>query len=191
MTDKTIDAYLARVGGYLSALPAGERDEIIAELSSHLRESLAANPDGLAATFKGLGSPEDFARGYLDDDALRAALAGGTPTDMLMGVLRQAPHSLGAFTGFAVVSVFYLFAFSFFGLIVLELINPEQTGLWIGGDMNPFFLGMISGSGPSDDLRDVAGLWFIPLSLALASLSTIIGMTMARWFAKLLLKQHN
>jgi hypothetical protein len=188
MSDVRINAYLKRVETYLVSLAKEEREDILAELNSHLRESAALGDETLELAFDGLGSAEDFARGFLDDDTLRHALAGGSPADLWMGVLRQAPRRISAFFGFAMVSIWYLFALSFFSMIVMDLLNPEQTGLWVGDGLEPFFLGQISGSGPSAEMQDIAGPWFIPLALLAGSVSTVVGMLLSRWIAKRLVK---
>lgn len=188
MSEREIEHYLDRVARYLAPLPDDEVTEILAELRSHLVESAALGDDALQRTFKGLGSAEDFARGYLDDEVLRSALAGGSPADLWMGVLRQAPRRVGAFVGFGIVSIFYLFAFSFFAIILLKIISPDQTGLWVGPGMEPFFLGMIGGDGPDAGLRDIAGVWLIPLALTLGTFTTVCGLSLSRLIAKSLLK---
>lgn len=188
MSQAQIDIYLNRVESYLSALPAAERDDILAELRSHFTDRAAESEAALTASMAAMGSPEEFARSYLDDETLRQALAGGGPGDVLLGVLRQAPRRLGAVMGFAVVLFFYLFALSCFGVILLDLANPEATGLWAGPGMEPFFFGMIGGAGPGEDVRDLAGIWLIPLALSLGTTFTVCGMVLSRWFAKKLLK---
>ena len=189
MSDQQIDTYLGRVETYLAVLPQVERDDILAELRSHFTERAEQSAEALASSISAMGSPEEFARGYLDDDTLRRALAGGGPGDVLMSLMRQAPRRIAAVMGFAVVLFFYLFALSFFGIILLDLANPEATGLWVGPGMEPFFFGMISGSGPGPEVRDIAGIWLIPLALILGTGFTVCGMVLSRWFAKRLLKR--
>jgi len=188
MTQSPIDAYVSRVERYLNDLPAPEREDILAELRSHLYERSQESETALDVSLKALGSPEEFARQYLDDDVLRRALAGGSPADLLLGVLRQATSRVGAFVGFAAVSLFYLFALSCFGVILLDLINPEATGLWVGDEMDPFFFGMIAGTGPDETVRDLAGIWLIPIALAAGTAFTVCGLALSRWIARRLLK---
>ena len=189
MTDPRITRFLDRVETYLAPLPKTEREDILAEVKSHLIDSEAAGAGKLEAALEGLGSPEAFARQYLDDEALRKALAGGGPADLFLSVLRRAPRSVGALIGFAGVAGLYLFALSFYGIVILDLTHPEQTGLWVGDGMEPFFLGMISGSGPGPGVRDVAGPWIIPLALGLAVGCTIGGLAFSRLIARLLLRK--
>ncbi|MGW1068056.1 DUF1700 domain-containing protein [Streptomyces aureus] len=102
-THPEIRRYLAAVDRAASALPAGRRKELLADLSEHIDVALAERPGELDQILAELGDPQDIAATAVREDAeyddpdqrrgnprtVLALLAVGSA----MGLLTMAPHS--------------------------------------------------------------------------------------------------
>ncbi|PKT71903.1 hypothetical protein CW362_16770 [Streptomyces populi] len=102
-THPEIRRYLAAVDRAASALPAGRRKELLADLSEHVDVALAERPGELDQILAELGDPQDIAATAVREDAeyddpdqrrgnprtVLALLAVGSA----MGLLTAAPHS--------------------------------------------------------------------------------------------------
>ncbi|WP_421784546.1 DUF1700 domain-containing protein [Hyphobacterium sp.] len=190
MAHPTTSGFLKRLEACLASLSAEERREIMDETRSHLEDCEREGSDSLSEALAGFGSPERYARGFLEDAQLRRALLSGMPGGLLIGLLARAGRSLVAFAGFIIVSIGYLFAATFFLLVVVELILPAQTGLWIGPDVRPFALGVMAGDGPPPGTSEYLGVLMAPAMALAGGITTVLTLLFSRLVVSGLLKRR-
>lgn len=194
--DKTIETYLKGLTRALHALPASDRDEIVAEIRAHLDHR--AREGRLAEAIKALRSPEVCARGFLEEIKIQDAFADGGPAKTIGALVALASRRATAAAGLFVSVVFFLVAAGFFITAGVEVVAPEKAGLWIGEEQGVFILGTYDAPAPPAappapgappppaPPREVLGRWLLPVAAGLGVLSLVIGQGLARLFVRLM-----
>lgn len=75
--EPTVEAYLDRLSDALSALPDGDRSEIVEETRSHIADRWGGRPEAGRAAFEELGPPEAYAAGFLENYGAGGRAGGG------------------------------------------------------------------------------------------------------------------
>lgn len=190
--DRTIETYLKGLTRALRALPASDRDEIVAEIRAHLDHR--AREGRLAEAIKALRSPEVCARGFLEEIKIQDAFADGGPAKTIGALVALASRRATAAAGLFVSVVFFLVAAGFFITAGVEVVAPEKAGLWIGEEQGVFILGAYDAPAPPAPgappppapPREVLGRWLLPVAAGLGVLSFVIGQWLARFFVRLM-----
>lgn len=159
-----IDNYLRKLRECLPNMSVADREEIVREISVHIRES-AQEPDGkIDGILMRLGSAENLASQYGHDLLIRRASRSISPVLILRATLELAKRGmegtalfLGALVGYALGGGLVLTA-------ILKPLFPRQTGLWIGPGVFDFG---IHEPRPLDPVHEVLGWWYIPVALCL------------------------
>lgn len=178
-----IDAYVKRVSVGLKDMSESQRQEIVAEIRSHLAErarQLAEQgvPEAGQAAIAAMGDADELARQFA-----RTASAERVSRSIAPWVLLRAASL--AFTGAKGVLTFllgivgYATALAFSLAAILKVIMPSKVGLWVGPHL------FVWGVTPHTPGRhELAGEYFIPVSVALAFLFAS-GTTLAlRWLTR-------
>ena len=181
---ETTAAYLKQVAAGLKGMSESQRQEILAEIRSHLAER--------AQQFAGQGfhQPEEAAIAAMGDaDELatqfaRTASVQEASRSFAPWVLLRAAAGI-AFTGakglltFLLGIVGYGTAFAFSASAVLKLIMPSRVGFWVGPHL------FVWGETPAaPNQHELAGQYFAFVSVALAFLFAS-GTTLAlRWLTR-------
>ena len=135
----------------LRALPAPEVDDIVAELRSHVRDSVpggVSEEDQVAAVLERLGAPSSLATLYTRDRVLARARQSRSPVVLAGGILRWASVSVAGAFAFLGLLTGYVLAASFFIAALHEPFAPDRVGLWSHGDSLSLHLGFGGGSPP-------------------------------------------
>ena len=186
-----IDTYLSSLRTHLGPMTLGERDEIVREISSHIRDSAEQSGGNVETILARLGSAEELAAQYRDGVLIRQASRSISPVKLMRGALRLATKGVSG------VIVFFVGMFGYIiggGCVLSGLLKgvfPAHTGAW-------FQDGRMIASGtqlyiPPSPAHEVLGMWYIPLMLTVGSL-TLLATTFVirtslrisqRWQAKL------
>ena len=151
----SIDAFLRKVRQGLASLPAAEREDIVAELCSHLQDRQAqGNADPLA----GFGSPERLAADFVSEYALRGALTQGTSWALGKALFVAGRNSVRAVLVLGPLLVLQLCAVAFLVAAALKPFAPGMVGVWVDG--GEFYAGIGHGHAA---MREVLGWWSLPL----------------------------
>ena len=189
---KQIDTYLTSLRTHLGPMTLSERDEIVREISAHIRDSAEESGVSVDTILARLGSPEELAAQYRDGVLIRHASRSVSPVTLMRGALRLATK--GA-TG---VLVFFvgMFGYAMGGGMVLsgmlKPIFPAHTGMWFRDGRMVAFGTQFPLIGPP--AHEVLGMWYIPLMLTVGSLTLLATTFVIRaslrvsqqWQAKLL-----
>lgn len=172
-----IQDYLRRLRQCLRDLPADQRDDILAELTSHFQESSAK---GRTNPLQDFDSPEDYAAQFLSETALRGALARGTSLALGQALLVGARDSL----------------IVLLAVVPLALLHLIGALLIVCGALKPFFAthvgAFIDASGglsvgvlkDTSGMREVLGLWAIPIFIVGGTLILWVSNRALRWLVR-------
>lgn len=171
------ERWLAELARHLAPLDPPARSELLAELRSHLEERAAQGAGDLLAPF---GRAEDYAALFVEEQALRGALARGGPIALGRALLGGA-RRLAWWYAVLSLALVQLLGGVLVLLAALKLAFPAQVGLFVHG--RALQLGATFGGAPEG--VELLGWWAVPLfllagALALwASLAALRGL--ARW----------
>ena len=183
MTDKSrlaMNDYLRRLRWALAPLPSRDREEIINELHVHFTERLASENTDFDAVAVGFGPPEDYARSFLDNYHITAALANGSTRSMATAAMRGMGRGIGAFLGSLGVFVLFAMAFVFAAIAMVKPFAPHTVGFWTGpGEM---VLG-ITDRGTAHYTEHL-GYWIIPLAVLAGGLLFLVARASLRAFLR-------
>jgi hypothetical protein len=117
-----------------------------------------------------LGAPDVYARQFLPEDepavpALSAAAVGERGSVTLRGLAELTARSWRGLPLLLLCGGAYAVAALVLCFVVVELVDPANTGVFVAGpgDARRFFLVVVSGEHPGG--RDVLGSMLIPLGL--------------------------
>ncbi len=167
------EGFLRELERHLSPLPATERQDIVAEIRTHLEDRAAEGVADLLAPF---GRPQAYAATFLEQRALSDALARGSSWALGRALLAGA-RRLGWWYAVAALVLVQVLGASFLAMSVLKLFLPEKVGLFIGPRV--FALGSYAGDHPA---TEVLGWWAIPLFIVLG----VAALWSANWMLRLL-----
>lgn len=166
--DRAAAEWLRRLNWALAAMPPPDREDIVAEARAHIEEAAA---EGRATTevLAGFGAPDAYARRFLEEMELSAALGSGRVGRLFVAVARRVHQSLIAFAAFVVVLCVAGLAGGAALAAVWKLFDPVHVGLWLSPRF--FFIGQIDD--PSTG-RELLGLWLYPFTCVVLVLAWII-----------------
>jgi uncharacterized membrane protein len=192
MTDENnggdkIKSYVDRLARALRSLPEADRADIVAEIRSHLDHR--ARENRLDETMRALGSPDQCARGFLDEMKIQDAFADGGPSKTVGALVALASRRVTAAAGLFLSGVFFLLAIGFAISAVAEVVIPAQAGLWVNEVTGFFIFGTYDGplTAPT---RELLGRWMIPVSAGLCVSTFVIGQWLARVFVRLMARKR-
>jgi hypothetical protein len=176
-----VDSYLRKLRECLPNMSVADREEIVREISVHIRECAQEPNSSIDRILRRLGSAEGLASQYGHDLLIRHASRSISPVLILRATLELAKRSiegfvllLGALIGYALAG----------GLVVTAVLKPifrRQVGLWIGpgvfnfGFHEPLY---------SDPVHEVLGWWYVPVALCLGCFFLWLTTHGIRWFLK-------
>jgi hypothetical protein len=166
-----IDTYLSSLRSHLGPMTISERDEIVREISAHIRDSAEESGVSVETILARLGPAEQLAAEYRDGLLIRSASRSISPLKLMRGALRLATK--GAFG----VIVFFvgMLGYAMGGGMVLsgmiKPIFPAHTGMWFRDGRLIAFGTQFPRIGPP--AHEVLGMWYIPLMLTAGSLTLL------------------
>jgi hypothetical protein len=166
-----IDNYLASLRTHLGPMTLSERDEIIREISAHIRDSEEESVASVETILARLGSAEELAAQYRDGVLIRKASRSVSPVVLLRGALRLATKGISGLVIFFAGMFGYLIGGGCVLSGLLKGVFPAHTGTW-------FQDGRMIASGtqlypPPPPAHEVFGMWYVPLMLTVGSLTLL------------------
>ncbi len=149
------DAFLRKVRQGLASLPPAEREDIIAELRSHLLERQSR---GVADPLAGFEAPEKLAADFVTEYALRGALARGTSWAMGKALFIAARDSALGLLVLLPLVLLQISALLVLLTAALKPFMPGRMGLWVGN--GNFYVGIDRGL---PGVHEALGWWGVPV----------------------------
>jgi uncharacterized membrane protein len=159
-----IENFLRAFRQGLGAVPADIRDDLVKELWSHLQERLERGQLELSNDF---GSPQEYARQFVNEQLLGTAIVRGRPWELLpalLGAIRTASVAIFLVLPLAVAELMGI------ALVLIGLSKPlasTHIGLFRSADGSFGGLGWISNT---NSMHEVLGFTSIPLFIFLGLL---------------------
>jgi hypothetical protein len=157
-----VDNYLSKLRKSLPHMPVAEREEIIREISAHIRECSQEPDSSIDNVLKRLGSPESLASEYGHDRLMRRASRSFSPVLILRVTLEMARRGAEGFALFFGTLVGYTMGCGLVLTAILKPIFPRNVGLWIGPGVFDFGFRVPR---HSDAVHELLGQWYIPVAL--------------------------
>jgi hypothetical protein len=161
-----IDNYLRRFRECLPNMSVADREDVVREISVHIREGSQDPVSRTEEVLKRLGSPENLASQYGYGLLVRQASRSISPVLILRATLQLATRGVEGMSLFLVA----LFGYGAGGALLLTAILkpffPRQTGLWVGPGVFDFGIHELR---YSDPVHEVLGWWYIPVAICLGS----------------------
>lgn len=151
------EAFLRQLRQGLSGLPEAEREEILAEIRSHLRDRQARSQPLL----EGFEDPQTYAASFIAETALRGALATGTSLELGRALLTGARAGLVMLLLVVPLIVLQLTGAALVFCGGLKIFLPSRVGLFVDAAGQLVALG--AWGGELSGAREVLGYWSIPL----------------------------
>jgi len=166
-----IDTYLSSLRTHLGPITLSERDEIVREISAHIRDSAEESRVSVETILAKLGSAEELAAQYRDGLLIRQASRSISPVKLMRGALRLATKGVSG----VIVLFVGMFGYIIGGGMVLsgmiKPIFPAHTGMWMQDGHLIAFGTQLPQPGPT--AHEVLGMWYIPLMLTAGSLTLL------------------
>lgn len=165
-SQRVYNSYIGRCKRVVKILSVQDQEECLMEINSYIYEYMNDHQEdemtGLLNILERLGEPEitlkEVVAGKKIDQAIKTYNIKYLFQALFLNLRNGVAYILLAFMTMMLVT--------FPVLIVMELISPEKTGLWVGP--RAFFFGIVD-SHP-EGIREVAGNYFIPLMIVLSIL---------------------
>jgi uncharacterized membrane protein len=173
-----MEYYLGRLRRAAAKFPPSEREEIVAEIQSHILER--SQIDGVVEagrvreTLEALGTPEEIASQYVTNALLERAAGSRSPWVLFHATLHWAMLGARGFGIFMIAITGYVAAGAFFVCAILKPFFPENIGLWMLPSAGVFAMGYRGAQEPP--AQDLLGHWLPPVAMVLGLL-TIMGTT--------------
>jgi hypothetical protein len=182
-TADQIERYLLRFRLALAGVRDKDREEVVAEIRSHIVERLedTSHPvdEVVQQTLAGLGCPELLATRYHTEGLLERASASMSPWLLLRATMRWAMTGIRGFIAFWVLFIGYSAAAMFYLCAFLKPIFPDNIGLWFNPETREFNMGYHGpGSPPAQELL---GFWLSLVALFCGCLCIIGTTKLVRW----------
>jgi hypothetical protein len=171
--------YIQRCRKITSILSEKDREDVLLEINSHIYEYLSANStkdqmETLLNVLERLGAPEETLREMVAAKKIGEATRTFNPKHLLQALALNLTNGVI----YIVLFVLFLLEIAFPILIILKLIYPDRTGLFIRSN-GGFLYGYVSEAGSGGITigfsnaahgTEILGSWFIPVTLLIAVL---------------------
>ncbi|HEX8569061.1 MAG TPA: hypothetical protein VF699_03940 [Caulobacteraceae bacterium] len=165
---RAIAGWLRRFKWSLGGMPSPEREDLVAEVRAHLDERIAAGV-GVTEALNGFGTPEAYARNFVEQMELARALTGGRFPSLLGAVARRVHRSAVAAAAFIAVLLLAGLAGGICVTAAVKLVDPVHAGLWFGE--GGLYFGREQEPGR---MRELLGPWIFPLAPVSVALAWVL-----------------
>ena len=152
-----LEGYLAELRSALGRLPDSERDDVVAEIRSHVLERIGPEANGASAraVLDAVGQPRELASQYVTQALLHRAVRSRSPWLLLHTTFRWASTGIAGVIAFLITVLGYGCAVVCYLTAVLKPLFPARLGLWTSGD-HMMTLGYCSPGPPPVDMYGIS-----------------------------------
>jgi uncharacterized membrane protein len=178
-----IERYLSSLSTNLAPISLTDREEILREISAHIRDSAEESGSSVDAVLARLGPPQDLAAQYRDGLLIRRAVHSISPVLLLHASLRLATKGVFGMLVFFSGLFGYAIGGGLIATAFLKPILPAHTGVWVVGEQ-------IVNAGvlfppPQPPAHEILGWWYIVVALTVGSLTLAVTTIAIRAFLQI------
>jgi len=167
ITNRELENYMSSLQHDLGPITLNDREEILREISAHIRDSVEQSGASLEAVLARLGPAPELAAQYRDGLLMRKASRSFSPLLLLRASVRLATKGVSGIVVFFAAIFGYLIGGGFVLSAFAKCVFPAHTGVWISD-------GKLISSGtlfyiPPPPAQEVAGWLYLPTALVLGS----------------------
>ncbi|HTX76817.1 MAG TPA: DUF1700 domain-containing protein [Terracidiphilus sp.] len=167
IAEQRMEAYLSALRSHLDPMTLQEREEILREITAHIRDAQEEPGATLDKVLARLGTPEELAGQYRDGALIRRASRSYSPVVLLRGAMRLSTRGLSGIIVFFAGVIGYAVGGGFVLSAMLKPIFPGNTGVWVqDGKLVDFGTHFPAPPGA----HEVLGNWYIVLTLIVGSM---------------------
>lgn len=169
--NELIGEYLATVKAGIKGLDENQRQEILAEIRSHLTDRInqmrqQGSPRPTEDALRAMGDANDISAQFSEAVVVRASAHSNSPWVLLRAASRLALTGLRGALVFTAGLIGYAAAIGFMVAAAAKLILPAEVGFWVGPHT-----GVVWGYPPdTSGAHELAGQSFVYISIAMAFL---------------------
>jgi uncharacterized membrane protein len=165
-TQRIYSDYINRSKRAVKILSAEDQEDCLMEINSYIYEYIQNNPQEQELTamlniLERLGDPEITLKEVVAAKKIDQAVRTFNVKHVMQALLLNLKNGVV----YIILFIMALLGTCFPILIILKIIYPEATGLYVGE--NTFFFGIMS---KRDGISEVLGNWFIPVVILLSIL---------------------
>lgn len=165
-TQRVYDDYINRSKRAVKILSAEDREDCLMEINSYIYEYIQNNPQEKELTamlniLERLGDPEITLKEVVAAKKIDQAVKTFNIKHLIQALLLNLKNGIV----YIILFIMALFGTCFPILIILKIIYPELTGLYVG--KHTFYFGITP---KSEGVSEVLGDWFIPFVILLSVL---------------------
>ncbi len=180
-----ISSYLSQVSGGLKGINEFQRQEIVAEIRSHLADRVQqfinqGSPRPVEAALAALGDADALALQFTQEVPKQHSSRSFAPWVLLRASARIALTGVKGLVAFLVGIFGYVSAFAFIVAAIMKPIMPSRVGFWVGPHL--FTWGGVPAN--TAGAHELAGQYFIPISLVLGFLFASATTFALRWLMR-------
>lgn len=169
---KIYNDYIKRVSRCINILSAPDQLDILNEIRSHIYEGMNSSDSKdevatLLTLLEKLGMPEEYLMPIVTNKKISQASRTFNPKYIFQALRLTALSGIKFF----IFGILYLFLFLFPYAIVMKIISPEKTGVFL---KNGEFYVFGQPNTITPDMTEVLGNWFIPIMLVLTGFFYVI-----------------
>ena len=181
--ERKLEKYLNELRMKLRGLPEAECSEIIAEISSHIRDSAgsAMDAEAVESTLRRLGSATELASLYKTQSLLTRAENSRSPWLLFTSLLHYATISIAGFFIFLGLLIGYSVTACLFLAALVKPFAPARVGLWWVMPQRELALHIGMFTSPPTQGTELLGWWIVPIGLLLGLLAFWITPRFGRW----------
>jgi HAAS domain-containing protein len=176
-----VSAYIHRVAVGLKGIDEAQKQEIVAEIRSHLAERVEqfaseGSRTPAEAAVAAMGDATTLANQFMGEVRQKRASRSFAPWVLLRAAARVALTGVKGLLAFLVGVIGYSAALGFTLCAVMKPIMPSKVGFWVGSNFVVWGVPQSRSGG-----YELAGHYFIPLSLIFAFLFGSGTTLLLRW----------
>ncbi len=185
--ESRIVAYLSELERQLERLRVTDRNDLLREIDTHLRERLErlenADPARIEAVFEHFGSAAEIAAQFQEERAIRRISVVRSPLPLTRDAWIWATVSLRGALALLIALLGYLGSLTLLATAAGKVFFPDKFGVWIHAGVWGLSVG--TPRHWADPGTEVLGYWYIPTGLLAGVVLAVITTTCVKRFASL------
>ena len=183
---REIEEWLHQLAGALTSISAPDRDNILRETRSHLRELISTGVPPAAALAR-FGSAEEYAQRFVQEIQMEGVLRSRDTRALLHVVTSQEGDRVTAMLALIGIAALGVLALVSAITLLFKIFDPVHAWVW-RGTHGFFLIGIIADPTMATELL---GIWLYPLCIGGLALSWLSARMLLLWAATRIVRSRS